>query len=318
MAVNADREEQWPDDIEASVARYNEWYMDFAPRVYESVREQVELDVRNALDATEHFRKVTGPIIRNNPGIVGVLRMATSPPLAVDRLRGLASMDITKNTVDKMENGRMPPRMKEAEERETAEAIAEIVTRMLDRDLFVWLEDDSAPSEPAINRATAVVAERFADSKVKPIVRNAQEERQFEVIEGWLETHGYERRRPPSESELREMEAGTFAFHLNVEGGPEGDTKIPTDVAIQPHEPRSSRLPILVEAKSAGDFTNVNKRRKEEATKARQLRQRYGDDVEYVLFLGGYFDERYLSYEAEHGIDWVWEHRVEDFAEFGL
>ena len=85
--------------------------------------------------------------------------------------------------------------------------------------------------------------------------------------------------------------------------------------------PRSANpgdLPLLVEAKSAGDFTNVNKRRKEEATKMKQLRHTYGPDVRFVLFLCGYFDTGYLGYEAAEGIDWVWEHRIDDLAEFGL
>jgi len=77
-------------------------------------------------------------------------------------------------------------------------------------------------------------------------------------------------------------------------------------------------LPLLVEAKSAGDYTNVNKRRKEEATKAGQLRQYYGENVKFVLFLCGYFDSGYLGYEAAERIDWVWEHRIEDFGAFGV
>ena len=36
------------------------------------------------------------------------------------------------------------------------------------------------------------------------------------------------------------------------------------------------------------------------------------------LFLCGYFDSGYLGYEAAEGIDWVWEHRIEDFTEYGL
>ena len=31
-----------------------------------------------------------------------------------------------------------------------------------------------------------------------------------------------------------------------------------------------------------------------------------------------YFDSGYLGYEAAEGIDWVWEHRIEDLEEFGL
>lgn len=77
-------------------------------------------------------------------------------------------------------------------------------------------------------------------------------------------------------------------------------------------------LPLLIEAKSAGDFTNVNKRRKEEAAKMNQLRRTYGLDVRLILFLCGYFDSGYLGYEAVEGIDWVWEHRIDDLREFGL
>ena len=77
-------------------------------------------------------------------------------------------------------------------------------------------------------------------------------------------------------------------------------------------------FPLLLEAKSAGDFTNVNKRRKEEAAKMGQLRHTHGDSVRFNLFLCGYFDSGYLGYEAAEGIDWVWEHRIDDLAGFGL
>lgn len=77
-------------------------------------------------------------------------------------------------------------------------------------------------------------------------------------------------------------------------------------------------MPILVEAKSAGDFTNVNKRRKEESDKMGRLKQRFGKNVPYVLFLCGYFDSGYLGYEAAEGIDWVWEHRIDDLSSLGL
>ena len=49
-----------------------------------------------------------------------------------------------------------------------------------------------------------------------------------------------------------------------------------------------------------------------------QLRNTYGDRVSFVLFLCGYFDSGYLGYEAAERIDWVWEHRIDDLALFGL
>ena len=89
-------------------------------------------------------------------------------------------------------------------------------------------------------------------------------------------------------------------------------------MVIQPKVVRTGRLPILIEAKSAGDFTNVNKRRKEEAAKMHQLRKTYGEQVEFILFLCGYFDSGYLGYEAAEGIDWIWEHRLDDLAQLGI
>jgi type II restriction enzyme len=77
-------------------------------------------------------------------------------------------------------------------------------------------------------------------------------------------------------------------------------------------------LPILIEAKSAGDFTNVNKRRKEEATKINQLKATFDEGVVFALFLCGYFDAGYLGYEAAEGIDWIWEHRIGDLDQLGI
>ena len=117
------------------------------------------------------------------------------------------------------------------------------------------------------------------------------------------------------------MRPGTFSFRMNVPAEQEGTgrrVKIPVDAVIMPKVAQPGELPLLVEAKSAGDFTNVNKRRKEEAAKMGQLRQSYGKDVRFILFLCGYFDSGYLGYEAAEGIDWVWEHRIEDLREFGL
>ena len=87
---------------------------------------------------------------------------------------------------------------------------------------------------------------------------------------------------------------------------------------IQPKKAKLPHLPLLIEAKSAGDFTNVNKRRKEEAIKITQLKATYGEQVVFVLFLCGYFDAAYLGYEAAEGIDWIWEHRIEDLDQLGI
>jgi hypothetical protein len=48
------------------------------------------------------------------------------------------------------------------------------------------------------------------------------------------------------------------------------------------------------------------------------LQATYGETVTFVLFLCGYFGSDYLGYEAAEGIDWVWEHRIDDLANLGL
>jgi type II restriction enzyme len=139
------------------------------------------------------------------------------------------------------------------------------------------------------------------------------------VIAKWLNSRGY----APASKGVRfnEMEPGTYGFRVNVPVNIESiqrPVNIPVDVLVMPKTGKRGHFPLLIEAKSAGDFTNVNKRRKEEAAKMSQLRRNYGKKVQFVLFLCGYFDSGYLGYEAAEGIDWVWEHRIDDFKEFGL
>ena len=139
------------------------------------------------------------------------------------------------------------------------------------------------------------------------------------------QTHRRLARRPrlskasPSQWQAADRDGtATYAFRMNLAVGKALKVNIPVDVVIQPKKRRKDRLPILIEAKSAGDFTNTNKRRKEEATKIHQLQAAYGDTVPFVLFLCGYFGSDYLGYEAAEGIDWVWEHRIDDLVKLGL
>jgi type II restriction enzyme len=162
------------------------------------------------------------------------------------------------------------------------------------------------------------VADRLCGAQADPIVRNAQEKRQLTEIKQWLEKRGYKDH--SGKVSLDRMAPGIFAFRLPVVGLKEGNepVNIPVDAVIMPLTAKAGDLPLMIEAKSAGDFTNVNKRRKEEAVKVLQLRRKHGPATRYVLFLCGYFDGGYLGYEAAEGIDWVWEHRIDDLAMFGL
>ena len=320
MAVNRDKPDRWKADIAQSVDMYNDWFLRFAPNAYRESRIETTRDVDAALAATDNLTDLSVALLRANPGILPTLRMATCPPLAAARLTGLAG--VSANLVKVMERDlKLPPRMARQEVDNALGRISTVIQRMVDPDIFIWLERGDMPSVRERYRAATIVADRLCGSVANPIIRNAQEKRQLAAIAKWLQRRGFV---PVPAGELRRhdaMEPGTFTFRLNVSSEQEGTGRyinIPVDAVIQPKTARAGALPLLVEAKSAGDFTNVNKRRKEEAAKMGQLRRTYGEDVCYVLFLCGYFDSGYLGYEAAEGIDWVWEHRIADFEEFGL
>ena len=169
------------------------------------------------------------------------------------------------------------------------------------------------------NRAALVIADRLCGALADPIMRNAQEKRQITSLSLWLKKRGYSQEYPKIFSDLT---PGHFAVHINIPCHVAKQANmlvnISVDMVILPKSAVKGDIPIMIEAKSAGDFTNVNKRRKEEAMKMEQLRSQYGNDIHYLLFLCGYFDAQYLGYEASEGIDWIWEHRISDMEKLGL
>jgi len=318
MPINADKPHLWKADIAQSVDLFNNWFMEFAPAAYRETRVKTTESVQAALRMTADLQSITPETLVENPSVLPTLRMSTAPPLARDRLVGLAYAN--KNLVLTMEEqAKLPPRMSRGTVQRELQSICKVLTRLIDRELFPWLQEGRAPQDIERYRASTIVADRLCGAVADPIVRNAQEQRQLKLIADYLTARGYRQEQLPSGSQITDMDAGTFAFRVNVPvGSGEKTVNIPIDVVIQPKRPRMSRIPILLEAKSAGDFTNPNKRRKEEATKIRQLRETYGEDASLVLFLCGYFDSGYLGYEAAEGIDWVWEHRMDDLLQLGL
>jgi hypothetical protein len=314
--INADKPHLWKADIAASVDQFNEWFMKFAPEAFRSTRIKTTEHVKIALLVTNDLRALNATTLKANPGALPTLRMCAAPPLAVDRLIGLA--DASKNLVGRMEKGKLPTKMQAADLDAELTKLCRILSRLLDQDIFPWLGNRTAPTDHERDRASTIVADRLCSAVANPIVRNAQEQRQLALIGNYLERRGYRKQTHPSGGSLTEMEPGTYAFRMNLAVGKTLKVNIPVDVVMQPKTLRKDRLPILIEAKSAGDFTNTNKRRKEEATKIRQLQATYGAKVAFVLFLCGYFGSDYLGYEAAEGLDWVWEHRIDDLAKLGL
>jgi hypothetical protein len=316
MPVNSDKPQGWKKDIAGSVDLYNLWFMKFAPLAYRTARVKAIEDVVTALELTKNLNDLSPATLAKYPSVLPVLRMSTAPPIARDRLIGLAG--VRPGLVRSMEiDKRLPLRAWEIES--SLKKISDTILKLCDRDIFSWLDSGQAPDSTEIHRAATIVADRLCGAVSDPIVRNAQEQRQLAAIKEWLEIRGYAY--AAAGSTFDKLAPGTFSFRFNVPIKLEDGIKqinIPIDAVVMPKNSDSGGFPLFIEAKSAGDFTNTNKRRKEEAVKISQLRRNYGPRVQFILFLCGYFDSGYLGYEAAEGIDWVWEHRIDDLKEFGL
>jgi hypothetical protein len=319
MLVNANKPQNWKDDIAQSVDFYNEWFLRFAPHAFRNSRGASTVQVVKALAKTDNLRSLTTEVLRDDPGILAMLRMVTAPPLARDRLVGLSG--VPKSLVDSMEmHQKVPPKLTNEKLTHELMKIRQVILRLVDEDLFPWLATRVPPSDQDVHRAASIVADRLCGVLSDPIIRNAQEHRQLGAIQEWLLNKGYRLLDTTERTTIGNMPPGTFAFRVNVQVGNEERSQqlnVPVDVAIMPLKAKPTELPLLVEAKSAGDFTNPNKRWKEEATKIDKLRTRFGN-IRYILFLCGYFNLIYLMHGATGGIDWVWEHRIDDLADLGL
>src|SRR5260370_19633071 len=107
MPINADKPHLWKADTRTSVDHFNQWFMKFAPKAYRETRTKTIRNVEQGLSITKNLTTITPDVIRNHPAILPALRMSTCPPLARDRLIGLA--DSTKNFVGTLEKGKLSP-----------------------------------------------------------------------------------------------------------------------------------------------------------------------------------------------------------------
>lgn len=316
MLVNADKPHLWKNDVERSIDFYNDWFIRFAPETYRTQRAITTTSVLKAFKKTDNLMRILPEVLRESPELLPILRMATAPPLARDRLMGLAH--VSKSLIGALEGRedappRLPKRLSAEQLEEELQKLCDVITELIDDDLIPWVASQEKPSRQELDRAATVIADRMCGASSDPIIRNAQEKRQLAALKRWLRKNGYKEIGTSAARDPYLMPAGTYAFRLPLAGGKkETGVKIPIDCVIKPLNTSEGEFPLLIEAKSAGDATNTNKRRKEEAQKYHQLKERYGNDIKFLLFLCGYFEPGYLGYEAAEGIDWVWEHRIGD------
>lgn len=143
MAVNLDKPHRWKTDIAQSVDMYNAWFITFAPQAFRETRQRTTQAVEITLHATANLTYITPATLRQHPEILPTLRMATCPPLAADRLVGLAG--VSDSLVKRMENKqKLPARLANTALDAELNKIGAIINRMLDPDILVWLHRSDA------------------------------------------------------------------------------------------------------------------------------------------------------------------------------
>lgn len=310
MPINMHKsEEEWEKAYLLSVALWNQWYLTTASEVQSLLREESTGVGEELLQATSDLTEISVAVIQNHPILLKPLRMAAGPPMARDRLAGLAG--VSRTIVERLEKGEAT-RDGDAVKL-SIEAMVSVLRTSLDTQLTPWVSENRKPTHEERTTFLTVLSERLTQARVNPALRNKQEERQLSRATAILTEHGYTEKRP--QEGIRSMEPGTFWQRLTITAN---GVQIPVDLVIQPWGADSGDLPILIEAKSAGDDANTNKRRKEEANKFNNLKAEFGNP-KYFLLLGGYFPVTYLRYNKDHGIDWLWEHNLDaDMSSAGL
>lgn len=142
---------------------------------------------------------------------------------------------------------------------------------------------------------------------------NDLEKKQFADLKRWLLRHGYKQIESDENSNLAAMPPGMFTAPPTVSTEKkQTPVKTPIDCLVKPLRASKRVKPFVIEIKSSGNATTTLIWRRKEAKKFELLKERYGANVKFILLLCGHFDPGYLGYVGAEGIEWAWEHRLDD------
>ena len=311
--INADKPHLWKADIAASVDQFNQWFMTFAPQAFRSTRTKTTEHVKTALLATDDLRKLHADTLQANPGALPTLRMCTAPPLAVDRLIGLAG--VNKSLIGRMEDGKLAVRMKPQLLAEHLGAVCRVLIKLLDHDIFPWLEAGTTPTDHERDRASTIVADRLCGAVAKDTVRRAWRNHQRSVVAVFLDSLGYREARTLDDADRSLNEPGAYALDVSLPFAMGDDSILPVDVHVIPIDRRLNGKPLLLDFGSSQDAREAAVAIGRAVKKRRAVDMTYGESARYALMLGGTYDAGNLGTLAAERIDWVWQHRVQEMVQ---
>lgn len=311
--VNADKPHLWKADVAASVDQFNQWFMEFAPLAFRSTRVKTTEHVKAALVATRDLRNLDAATLRANPSALPTLRMCTAPPLAVDRLVGLASA--SKSLIGSMEEGKLAARMKAELLDENLGKVCRVLTKLLDRDIFPWLDAGKDPTDHERDRASTIVADRLCSAVAKDTVRSARRSRQHSVLAVVLDSLGYREASQLRDADMSNNQPGTYAIDVSLPFAMGEDAILPVSVHVRPHSTQGGWKSLILDIGSAQDTREASSDVARFVRKRRAVEMTYGNTARYAVMLGGMYHTGNLGTLAAEGIDWVWQHRPGELKE---
>jgi type II restriction enzyme len=139
------------------------------------------------------------------------------------------------------------------------------------------------------------------------------EEGQYESLRKWLLRHGYRQVGADEYHSLDKMPTGSFSIpRAPLYEKKKVNIMAPKACVVRPANAAKARLVVVIEAKSSISIPSIIRCAKRDARKYATVKAKSGKNFAFLLLLCGYFDGYYLGPQAAEGVDWIWQHRLND------
>jgi hypothetical protein len=260
------------------------------PMAFSEVCTKVEPIVRNALHATDDLLSLTGDIFLKDPLLFQTLRNFCGPPISEEDLWTLVGGPKFK---------RVPP--------DYAEDTAEVISLVIDRVRFPWVETRRRPSTAEVDTAVLATTVLLATRMIGTSRRGASSARQEAAVGDILESARY--KLDPARTPIQlidELDRGCYSRERKV-----AEAKCDVPVRLL-----DGRL-LAIECKVSNGPKNGWKRlNREVGGKSETWRLHFGTQVITAVVLAGVLDLSCLEATQAQHVALFWEHDLKPLAEF--